>query len=246
MCAGLYSHGRFRCRCKELRHVYHKSNVSPACCIHVTSIEHICIHSRVLGTGPPLEEHLAQSSLWPEIAKLYGHGAELFCVAASPSGDVLASACKAQTSSTAAVWLWDTTTWAALGSLTAHSLTVTQLRFSPDGRWLLSVSRDRTVAVYQRGTGMPVTHGIGQVVVVLDRCKAQIATQTHRNPSCRDVLSWVEIWWPSLFCVASRLLPWLLVQGKVATSASGSSTRCCMMQEGHLQRRCFCNILSCA
>ncbi|KAL3133219.1 hypothetical protein ABBQ38_007106 [Trebouxia sp. C0009 RCD-2024] len=103
--------------------------------------------------GPPLEEHLAQSSLWPEVAKLYGHGAELFCVAASPSGDLLASACKAQTSSTAAIWLWDTTTWAALGSLTAHSLTVTQLQFSPDGRWLLSVSRDRTVAVYQRGTG---------------------------------------------------------------------------------------------
>lgn len=104
-------------------------------------------------TGPPLEEHLAQSSLWPEVAKLYGHGAELFCVAASPSGDLLASACKAQTSSTAAVWLWDTSTWAALGSLTAHSLTVTQLQFSPDGQWLLSVSRDRTVAVYQRGTG---------------------------------------------------------------------------------------------
>ena len=105
------------------------------------------------GTGPPLEEHLAQSSLWPEVAKLYGHGAELFCVAASPSGDLLASACKAQTSSTAAVWLWDTSTWAALGCLTAHSLTVTQLQFSPDGQWLLSVSRDRTVAVYQRGTG---------------------------------------------------------------------------------------------
>ena len=103
--------------------------------------------------GPPLEEHLAQSSLWPEIGKLYGHGAELFCVAASPSGDLLASACKAQTSGTAAVWLWDTATWTALGSLMAHSLTVTQLQFSPDGQTLVSVSRDRTIAVYQRTAG---------------------------------------------------------------------------------------------
>ena len=105
--------------------------------------------------GPPLEEHLAQSSLWPEVAKLYGHGAELFCVAASPSGDVLASACKAQSSSTAAVWLWDTHTWAALGSVPAHNLTVTQLHFSPDGQWLLSASRDRTVALYQKAAGQP-------------------------------------------------------------------------------------------
>lgn len=104
-------------------------------------------------SGPPLEEHLAQSSLWPEVAKLYGHGAELFCVAASPSGDILASACKAQSSATAAVWLWDTTTWAALGSLTAHTLTVTQLQFSPDGGSLLSVSRDRTVALYTKASG---------------------------------------------------------------------------------------------
>ena len=129
-----------------------------------TTLVHFC-------AGPPLEEHLAQSSLWPEVAKLYGHGAELFCVAASPSGDLLASACKAQTSSTAAVWLWDTTTWAALGSLTAHSLTVTQLEFSPDGQWLLSVSRDRTVAVYQRGTGVRFAdlflHGLTSVLSCL-------------------------------------------------------------------------------
>lgn len=128
--------------------------------IQYAACKYTCLLNKgVAATGPPLEEHLAQSSLWPEVAKLYGHGAELFCVAASPSGDLLASACKAQTSSTAAVWLWDTSTWTALGSLTAHSLTVTQLQFSPDGQWLLSVSRDRTVAVYQRGTGVAFENG---------------------------------------------------------------------------------------
>lgn len=44
--------------------------------------------------GPPLEEHLAQNTLWPEIVKLYGHANHVFCLAADPCGKYLASACK--------------------------------------------------------------------------------------------------------------------------------------------------------
>ena len=44
--------------------------------------------------GPPLEEHLAQNTLWPEIVKLYGHASEVFCLAADPRGEFLVSACK--------------------------------------------------------------------------------------------------------------------------------------------------------
>ena len=41
-------------------------------------------------------------------------------------------------------------TWACVGRLAAHTLSVTQLAFSNDGRHLLSGSRDRSFAVFRR------------------------------------------------------------------------------------------------
>lgn len=101
-------------------------------------------------SGPPLEEHLAQNTLWPEIHKLYGHGNDLFALAADPQGQYLASACRAQAPDVAAVWLWDTRRWTGAGVLAAHTLTVTQLAFSPSGDALASASRDRGVALFAR------------------------------------------------------------------------------------------------
>ncbi|KXZ43915.1 hypothetical protein GPECTOR_77g12 [Gonium pectorale] len=99
---------------------------------------------------PPLEEHLAQNTLWPEAHKLYGHGNDVFAAAASPDGSLVASACKAQTASTAAIWVWCARTWRPLAQLRAHTLTVTQLEWSPTGALLAAASRDRTFSIFRR------------------------------------------------------------------------------------------------
>ncbi|XP_036331221.1 probable elongator complex protein 2 [Rhagoletis pomonella] len=100
--------------------------------------------------APPQEETLMQNTLWPEMQKLYGHGFEIYALAASPDGKVLASACRATNEEHAQIILWDTATWKQIQKLAAHKLTVTQMRFSPKGQLLLSVSRDRTWALFER------------------------------------------------------------------------------------------------
>ncbi|CAF1085809.1 unnamed protein product [Adineta ricciae] len=93
---------------------------------------------------PPFEEHLLQNTLWPEIQKLYGHGYEIIAVASNPSGSIIASSCKASHQNDAAIILWNTTTWKPIVRLAIHQLTVVRMAFSNDGRYLLSVSRDRS------------------------------------------------------------------------------------------------------
>uniref|UniRef100_A0A8D0HEF3 Elongator complex protein 2 n=1 Tax=Sphenodon punctatus TaxID=8508 RepID=A0A8D0HEF3_SPHPU len=98
---------------------------------------------------PPTEDHLLQNTLWPEVQKLYGHGYEIFCLTCNNSKTVIASACKASKKEHAIIILWSTTTWRQLQSLPFHSLTVTQMAFSPDDKFLLSVSRDRKWSLWK-------------------------------------------------------------------------------------------------
>ncbi|KAI8321806.1 WD40 repeat-like protein [Martensiomyces pterosporus] len=123
-------------------------------------------------TSPPLEEHLLRHTLWPEVDKLYGHPYEIFSVAASHSGDWIATSCKAASEKHANIRLYSTRTWQpppatrSAAPLSAHALTITRLRFSPPtaagddtptttatqdaDKYLLSVSRDRSWAVFTR------------------------------------------------------------------------------------------------
>ncbi|KAM0324051.1 hypothetical protein ACHAQA_008239 [Verticillium albo-atrum] len=101
---------------------------------------------------PPFEDSLSRHTLWPEVEKLYGHGYEISCLAASHDGKLVASACKASSLNHAVIRLFETDTWVEVRPpLAAHTLTATRLRFAPDDRYLLSVGRDRQWAVFERG-----------------------------------------------------------------------------------------------
>lgn len=105
-------------------------------------------------TRPPLEEALSRHTLWPEEEKLYGHGYEISCLAASHSGRLVASACRASSLNHAVVRIFETARWTELRPpLAAHALTATRLRFSGDDALLLSVGRDRQWAVFGRRGG---------------------------------------------------------------------------------------------
>lgn len=105
---------------------------------------------------PPFEDQLARYTLWPEHEKLYGHGYEISAVAVSHDRTLIATACKASSIDHAVIRLYDTSDWHEIKpSLAAHSLTITDLCFSEDDRYLLSVGRDRQWAVFQRNDQEP-------------------------------------------------------------------------------------------
>jgi elongator complex protein 2 len=69
----------------------------------------------------------------------------------SSDGKYVASTCKASTADHAVVRLFDTEKWKeAKNGIGAHTLTATRVRFSHNGRWLLSVSRDRLWSISER------------------------------------------------------------------------------------------------
>lgn len=108
---------------------------------------------------PPLEDHLARHTLWPEHEKLYGHGYEISAVAASNDRSLIATACKASSIDHAVIRLYDADTWREIRPpLAAHSLTITSLQFSHDDRYLLSVGRDRQWAVFERDSADKISY----------------------------------------------------------------------------------------
>jgi elongator complex protein 2 len=122
---------------------------------------------------PPFEDSLSRLTLWPETEKLYGHGYEISCLAASHDGKLLASACRATSLNHAVIRVFETERWTELKPpLAAHTLTATRLRFSADDRYLLSVGRDRQWAVFERiektSFKLRQSHAKGHARMILD------------------------------------------------------------------------------
>lgn len=101
--------------------------------------------------GPPLEDHLQRHTLFPEIEKLYGHGYEITCCATSPNGTLVASACRSNSAKHAVVRIFNVQKDYQLVDevLAGHNLTITSMEFSPDGRYLAVVSRDRQMSLWK-------------------------------------------------------------------------------------------------
>ncbi|KAF8351519.1 WD40-repeat-containing domain protein [Amanita rubescens] len=98
----------------------------------------------------PFESELAAITLWPEVEKLFGHGYESITLGVSSSRHLIATACKATSSEHAVIRLYDAQTFRHVGQpLPGHNLTVTRIAFSPDDRYLLSVSRDRSWRLFE-------------------------------------------------------------------------------------------------
>ena len=153
---------------------------------------------------PPFEDSLSRHTLWAEAEKLYGHGYEISCAAASHDGGLVASACRASSLNHAVVRLFETRRWTELRPpLPAHTLTVARLRFAPpDDRFLLSVGRDRQWAVFERRDDGPgaayalrQANPKGHTRMILDCAWAPVKPETGRRAFAtagRDKL--VKIW----------------------------------------------------
>lgn len=101
--------------------------------------------------GPPLEDHLQRFTLFPELEKLYGHGYEITNCVVSPNRKLIATTCKTNSEKHGMIRLFNITKdlQQCTQTLAGHNLTITNLEFSADGKYLLSVSRDRQFIVWE-------------------------------------------------------------------------------------------------
>ncbi|MCJ1247191.1 hypothetical protein MMC30_004405 [Trapelia coarctata] len=147
---------------------------------------------------PPLEDLLSRHTLWPEREKLYGHGYEISAVAVSHDGTLVATACKASSTEHAVIRMYETSGWHEIKPpLKAHSLTVTCVRFSPDDRLLLSVSRDRQWTVFERDSdahmyNLKESHPKGHNRMILSAAWAPLTARRAFVTAGRD--KYVRLW----------------------------------------------------
>ncbi|KAJ3556851.1 hypothetical protein NP233_g11887 [Leucocoprinus birnbaumii] len=151
-------------------------------------------------TRRPFEGELSGATLWPEIEKIFGHGYESITIGVSHSRKFIATACKATSPEHAVVRIYETSTFKPFGEpLAGHALTVTRVAFSPDDKFVLSVSRDRTWHLFE------LKDNQGYVPVAADKPHARIiwdcawsaegdvfATASRDKLFCGQVKIWTQ------------------------------------------------------
>ena len=79
--------------------------------------------------------------------KLYGHPHEISCIAKTSDGSRIASACSGLSKAASTILVWDTKDW-KFNSIQYHAYTVNDMVFSNDNKYLISVSKDRKIGVF--------------------------------------------------------------------------------------------------
>lgn len=104
--------------------------------------------------GPPLEDHLQRHTLFPELEKMYGHGYELTALDISKDGKYIVSCCKSNNVKHSVLRIFDTSNWLEIKEepLKFHELTVNTVKFSYDDNFIVSVSRDRQIGIWNKKT----------------------------------------------------------------------------------------------
>lgn len=159
-----------------------------------------------------------QNTLWPEVHKLYGHGYEIYALSATNDGKILASTCRATNEEHAQIILWNTKTWKQISKLSSHQLTVTQLKFSPNNRWLLSVSRDRRWSLFQ-------TDALHSVDLV---CDYKLIATTDKKNGIHSRIIWSCDWThdSKYFATSSRdgkVVAWQFMDADAETGSTAFS-----------------------
>ncbi|KAG9139239.1 hypothetical protein Leryth_011255 [Lithospermum erythrorhizon] len=143
------------------------------------------------------EEQLAWNTL-ASLTNSMGMVMRYFSLCCDHEGRWLLHPPKAQSASVAEIWLWQVGSWKSLGCLHSHTLTVTQMEFSHDDSFLLSVSRDRHFSVFainQTGADNNITHEL----VIRQEGHKRIIWACSWNPFCHEFATgsrdkMVKIW----------------------------------------------------
>jgi len=98
--------------------------------------------------SPPMEEHLAHNTMWPEADKLYGHAAEATCIASAVGCDLFASGCSAFRQGEATVCIWQLGVSKPLAVLRGHRAPITAVAITADGTLVASAGFDLSLAIW--------------------------------------------------------------------------------------------------